>query len=364
MMRKYKWDSVFRGAQMIPDEEDKILLESGGTEVNTVAGGARRYRKPLKSFRWSDIKSLFSDSFDEWSRQKAPRLGASLAFYTLLSLAPLLLVVVSIVSLVFGQSAAHQGIVQQVGMLIGPQVAKATEALLEGSRNTTHGIIATVLGLVTLLFGASGVLIELRDALNTIWEVPSPQASGFKKRITNFIKERLLSFAIVLSIGFLLVVSLAVSAWISAIGALSASVLPAQEAVLHVLNLWISFVVITGVFAAIYKIMPDVRIEWRDVLLGGAATSLLFVLGKLLLGLYLGKASFASTYGAAASLVVLVIWVYYSGQIFFLGAELTRIFANRYGSRPNMYPGGMVQNGVNRTPPSSEAKIIIPPTGH
>jgi len=154
MVRKYKRDSVFRGAQMIPGEEDNILLEPGGTEVNTAAGGARRYRKPLKSFRWCDIKPLFFDSFDEWSRQKAPRLGASLAFYTLLSLAPLLLVLVSIVSLVFGQSAAHQGVVQQVGMLVGPQGAKATEALLAASRNTTHGIVATVLGLVTLLFGA------------------------------------------------------------------------------------------------------------------------------------------------------------------------------------------------------------------
>jgi membrane protein len=364
MVRKYKRNSVFRGAQMIPDEEDKILLEPGGTEVNTAAGGARRYRKPLKSFRWCDIKSLFSDSFDEWSRQKAPRLGASLAFYTLLSLAPLLLVVVSIVSLVFGQSAAHQGIVQQVGMLVGPQGAKATEALLEGSRNTTHGIIATVLGSVTLLFGASGVLIELRDALNTIWEVPTPHLSGFKTRLTSFIKERLLSFAIVLSIGFLLVVSLAVSAWISALGALSASVLPAEEALLHVLNLLVSFVVITGVFAGIYKIMPDVRTEWRDVVLGGAATSLLFALGKLLLGLYLGKASFASTYGAAASLVVLVIWVYYSGQIFFLGAELTRIFANRYGSRPSVYPSGMIKSGINSAPPSPGVKIVIPPGGH
>jgi len=349
---------------MIPGEEDNILLEPGGTEVNTAAGGARRYRKPLKSFRWCDIKSLFSDSFDEWSRQKAPRLGASLAFYTLLSLAPLLLVLVSIVSLVFGQSAAHQGVVQQVGMLVGPQGAKATEALLAASRNTTHGIVATVLGLVTLLFGASGVLIELRDALNTIWEVPTPQVSGVKKRITSFIKERLLSFAIVLSIGFLLVVSLSVSAWISALGVLSASVLPAEEAVLHVLNLLVSFVVITGVFAAIYKIMPDVRIEWRDVVLGGAATSLLFAVGKLLLGLYLGKASFASTYGAAASLVVLIIWVYYSGQIFFLGAELTRIFANRYGSRPSVYPRGMVKDGADRTQPSSEPKIVIPSSGH
>ena len=339
----------------LPGERDKIILQPGGTEFSTAAGGARRYRKPLKSFRWCDVKSLFIDSFDEWSRQKAPRLGASLAFYTLLSLAPLLIVVVSVVSLVFGQSAAQHGIVHQVRMLVGPQGALATEALLEGSRNATHGVIATAVGLLTLLFGASGVLIELRDALNTIWEVPTSPA-GRLNRITGFVKERLLSFAIVLSMGFLLVVSLAVSAWIAALGALSASVFPAEEAVLHVLNFLISFGVITGVFAAIYKIMPDVRIEWHDVIPGGAATSLLFAIGKLLLGLYLGKASFASTYGAAASLVVLVVWVYYSGQIFFMGAELTKLFANRYGSQPS----GIVKDGGVFTPSSSKTKIIIP----
>ncbi|MGI8961375.1 MAG: YihY/virulence factor BrkB family protein [Bryobacteraceae bacterium] len=344
----------------MPDEKVKNILEPNGTEVSTAAGGARRYRKPLRAFRWCDIKALVSESFDEWSKHKAPRLGASLAFYTLLSLTPLLLVVVSIVGLVFGQSAAEHYIIQQVQMLIGGPGAKTIQAVLQGSHNTTHGIIATVVGLVTLLFGASGVLIELQDALNTIWEVPTPTLTGWSK-ITGFVKQRLFSFAIVLAIGFLLVVSLALSAWIAAIGALSASILPGQEIVLHVLNALVSFVVITGLFAAIYKIMPDVRIEWRDVVLGGAATSLLFTIGKFVLGLYLGKASIASTYGAAASIVVLVIWMYYSGQIFFFGAELTRSFANRYGSRPNLHPDGMVKTSNDTTPPAStEPKIIIP----
>lgn len=342
------------------DEKVKNILEPSGTEVHTAAGGARRYRKPLKALRWCDIKVLLSESFEEWSKHKAPRLGASLAFYTLLSLTPLLLVVVSIVGLVFGHKAAERDVIQQVQMLIGAQGAKAIQAVLQGSRNTTHGIIATAVGVVTLLFGASGVLIELQDALNTIWEVPSRTLARWSK-ITGFVKQRLFSFAIVLSIGFLLVVSLAVSAWIAAIGALSASMVPAQEVVLHFLNALVSFVVITGFFAAIYKVMPDVRIEWRDVILGGAATSLLFTIGKLLLGLYLGKASIASTYGAAASIVVLIIWVYYSGQIFFFGAELTRSFANRYGSQPNLHPQGMVKPPSDTTPPpSSEPRIIIP----
>ena len=344
----------------MPGEDVKNILEPSGTEISTAAGGARRYRKPLKAFRWCDIKTLLSDSIDEWSKHKAPRLGASLAFYTLLSLTPLLLVVVAIVGLVFGHQAAERDIIQQVQMLIGAPGAKAIQAVLQGSRNTTHGVIATVIGLVTLLFGASGVLIELQDALNTIWEVPTPNLAGWGK-ITGFIKQRLFSFAIVLAIGFLLVVSLAVSAWIAAIGALSASIVPAEEIILHIVNALVSFIVITGLFAAIYKIMPDVRIEWRDVMLGGAATSLLFTVGKLVLGLYLGKASIASTYGAAASIVVLVLWVYYSGQIFFFGAELTRSFANRYGSQPNLHPEGMVKASSDTTPQAStERKIIIP----
>jgi membrane protein len=217
--------------------------------------------------------------------------------------------------------------------VVGVQGAKAADALLEGSRNTTHGIIATIFGALTLLFGASGVLIELRDALNTIWEVPTPKLSGLKM-VSSFAKERLFSFALVLAIGFLLVVSLAISAAIAAVGAWSASILPAHEAILHAANFVISFAVITCLFSAIYKFLPDVKLEWRDVLMGGAVTSILFSIGKLALGIYLGKASFASTYGAAASIVVLIVWVYYSGQIFFLGAEFTKTFANTYGSQP------------------------------
>ena len=344
----------------MPGEEPKHIFEPGGTEVSTAAGGARRYRKPLKSLRWCDIEFLFGESFDAWSKHKAPRLGASLAFYTLLSLTPLLLVMVAVVGLVFGHVTAEREIVRQVQMLIGAQGAKAIEALLQASRNTTHGAVAAIAGIVTLLFGASGVMIELRDALNTIWEVPTPKLTGIRGRITSYIKERLFSFAMLLSIGFLLVVSLALSAWISALGAVSVSVLPSIEVLLQIANALLSFAVITGLFAAMYKIMPDVRIEWHDVILGGAATSLLFAIGKLLLGLYLGKASFASTYGAAASLVVLVVWVYYSGQIFFMGAELTKLFANRYGSQPSVQPSGIVKDGGVFTPSSSKTKIIIP----
>jgi membrane protein len=347
---------------MMPGEETKHIFEPGGTEVTTAAGGARRYRKPLKSLRWHDVKFLFSESFNAWSKHKAPRLGASLAFYTLLSLTPLLLVTVAIVGLVFGHVTAQHEVVRQVQMLIGNQGAKAIEALLQASRNTTHGIIATVIGMVTLLFGASGVMIELRDALNTIWEVPTPQSAGIKSKIMSYIKERLFSFGMLLSIGFILVVSLAISAWISALGAVSVSVLPSMEALLQLTNALVSFAVITCLFAATYKFIPDVRLEWRDVVLGGAVTSLLFTVGKSLLGLYLGKASIASSYGAFASIVVLVIWVYYSGQIYFLGAEFTRTFANHYGSQPNRNPEGMIKAPGDAAPRGTEEpRIIIPP---
>lgn len=349
--------------QSLPDPAQiKHVFEPNGTEIRTAAGGARRYKKPLKSFRWPDLKYLLTDSFDAWSKHKAPRLGASLAFYTLLSLTPLLLVMVAVVGLVFGHTTAQREIVRQVQMLVGSAGAKTADALLQASHHPAQGALATMIGLLTLLFSASGVMIELRDALNTIWEIPTPQVTGVTSKIAVYLRDRLLSFAMVLSVGFLLVVSLAVSSWVAALGSLSASVLPATEVLLHLANSLVSFIVITGLFAAIYKVMPDVRLEWRDVILGGAVTSLLFTLGKLILSLYLGKASFASSYGAFASLVVLVIWVYYSGQIFFFGAEFTRSFANCYGSQPVEQPARLVISADESTRPTGEEppRIILP----
>jgi len=314
--------------------DSKTVLEATGAEVATRAGGARRYRKPLTAFRWSDIKSLLIESFEQWNKHNATRLGASLAFYSLLSLAPLLLVLVSVVGLIFGHSAAQRQIVQQLQALIGPAAGKAAAAFLQGSHNTAHGVVATVVGLITLLFSASGVVIELRAALNVIWEVSNRTENGLDI-ITNFLKERLFSFVIVLGIGFLLVVSLAITTLISSLGALATSIPGPLAAVLQILNSFVSFGIIASVFAAIYKIMPDVPIEWRDVALGGIVTSVLFTAGKFVLGFYLGRASYGSTYGAAGSIVVLIAWIYYSGQIFFLGAEFTRAFTKRYGSQPN-----------------------------
>ena len=315
---------------MASEQKGKIVSTEGSTKPHP----GRRYRKPFTWFRWAYIKAILRDSFGEWNRQNATRLGASLAFYSLLSLAPLLLLAVSIVGLVFGHSAAEQQIAQQIQSLVGPAAGKAAASFLQGSHTKTHGIIGTIFGVLTLLFSASGVLIELRDALNYIWEVPVPNVSGIGM-VTSFLKKRLFSFGMVLSIGFLLIISLAVSTWITALGAHSASITGFEAALLHIATSIVSFVVITVLFGAIYKVMPEIRLEWRDVILGGAVTSLLFSIGKVLLGIYLGRASYASMYGAAGSIVVLIVWVYYSAQIFFLGAEFTKAFVHQYGSTPH-----------------------------
>jgi membrane protein len=284
---------------------------------------------------WAEIKSILSEAFDNWGKHNAPRLGASLAFYSLLSLAPLLLIMVSIVGLVFGHSAAEQQTIRQVTALVGPAAGKALGAFIQGSHDTGQGLVATIIGLATLLFSASGVVIELRDALNTIWGAPSATTHGFGI-VTSYVKQRLFSFAFVVAIGFLLVVSLAISTWVAALSALSVSVGPFAALAMHLLNALVSFVIIAVLFAAIYKVMPDVPIEWHDVIMGGVITSLLFTIGKSLLSIYLGHASYASTYGAAASLVALIVWVYYSGQIFFLGAEFTRAYSRRHGSHSEL----------------------------
>jgi membrane protein len=252
-------------------------------------------------------------------------------------LTPLLLIVVAIAGLVFGRQAAQSQLLWQIQQLVGSQGANAIQPLLQGARDTTQGVLATILGLLTFLFGASGVLVELRSSLNTIWEAPERHRPGLQM-IAYLIRERLMTFGLVLSIGFLLIVSLAVNAWIAALGTFSVQHLKGLEGLLQVANSLVSFVVITGLFAAIYKILPEVRIEWEDVILGSIVTSLLFTVGKFLIGVYLGKATFASTYGAAASVVILIVWVYYSAQIFFFGAAFTKVFANHFAASRTRKP--------------------------
>lgn len=342
----------------MPDEpKDKMIYEPYGTEGSTQAGGVRHYRKPLLGFKWRDIWALLEDSFSEWNRQNATRLGASLAFYTLLSLAPLLLLTVSIVGFVFGESAARHSVTHQIQALVGSAAAKAATGFLQAPRAKVHGIIGTVFGVVTLLFSASGVVIELRQTLNYIWDVQTPDTSGFRM-VTGFVRERLFSFAMVLAVGFLLIVSLALSTWLSGFTANSARITGLEATLFHVANSVVSFLVITGLFAAIYRVMPDTPIQWRDVLLGGAVTSLLFTIGKSFLGVYLGRASYSSMYGAAASVIVLIAWTYYSAQIFFLGAEFTKVFARKYGSHTREQSQPLVQPGNTAQQASARARLI------
>ena len=278
---------------------------------------------------FKSVWSLIKETASRWSDINAPRLGAALAFYTMLSVAPLTVVCIGIAGMVFGQQAAQGQIMLQLQGLIGVEGARTIQDLVRHASKPASGIVATGVGILLLLFGASGVFGELRDSLNTVWGVKSTSSSG----LAGMVKYRFVSFAMVLGVGFLLLVSLLLSAGIAAAGTFVGGYLPVSEAVLHVANVVFSFAAVTVLFALLYKVVPDVQIEWSDVWIGAAVTSLLFSLGKTLIGLYLGKASIGSTYGAAGSLVVFIVWVYYSAQIFFLGAEFTRAFADRHGSR-------------------------------
>lgn len=274
---------------------------------------------------------------------KIQRLGASLAFYSALSLAPLLIVIVAIVGLAFSREATTGYLVWQIQDLVGRDGAEVIKTLLNGARKPASGAIATLLGLFTLFLGASSVVAELKDALNTIWEVPAKANERAWHSILTLIKTRVVSFAMVLGVGFLLMVSLAVNAALSALGAYYAGRLPTSPILLQIADSVITLVVIGVLFGAMFKLLPDVHVDWADVALGALITAILFTFGKLMIGIYLGRASFTSTYGAAGSLLVLLLWIYYSAQIFYLGAEFTHAYAEQYGSRPSDHIGREVE---------------------
>ncbi|MBI3942837.1 MAG: YihY/virulence factor BrkB family protein [Chloroflexi bacterium] len=273
--------------------------------------------------------TLLKDTFNAWNEDKAPRLAAALAYYTIFSMAPLLIIVIAIAGLVFGEAAVRGQIVGQIQGLVGEEGAQLIQTMIENAGEKNSGIFATIIGVVTLVLGAMGVFGQLQDALNTIWEVAPKPGGGIKDILGN----RLLSFAMVLSIGFLLLVSLVVSAGLAALGKFATNVSPGFSIGLQVVNLLVSFAVTTVLFAGIYKFLPDAKIDWEDVWIGAAITSLLFTVGRFLIGLYLGYSSAASAYGAAGSLVIVLLWIYYSAQILLLGAEFTQVYASRYGKQ-------------------------------
>jgi membrane protein len=271
-----------------------------------------------------DLLSTFRQTFIAWSDHEAPRLGAALAFYTVLSLAPLVILVIAVVAFVFGHFVAEDQIISQVQGMIGSDGADAIRTMIKHAQKPASGTFASSVGVITLLFGASGVFGELRSALNKIWEVKPDNDSGIWK----LIKQRFLSVGMVLAIGFLLLVSLIISAGLAALGKFFAVLLPVPEVLLSTINFIVSFGAIAVLFALIFKYVPETTIGWKDVWEGAIATAFFFTIGKFLIGLYLGRAGVGSAYGAAGSIIVVIVWIYYSSMIFFFGAELTHVLAH------------------------------------
>lgn len=284
-----------------------------------------------------EVWSLIRESLAEWMADDASRKGAALAYYTIFSLAPILILAIAIAGLFFGEEAARGQLVEQISGLIGPDGARAVQAMIQNAAHPGAGIAAAAVGFGTLLLGATSALAELKDDLDEIWDAPPEKRRGF----WYFVRKRMMSVGLILALGFLLLVSLVFSAVLSA---LSTQWGPKEATglllwLLQGLNFIVSFALVTALFAMIYKILPAVRIAWRDVVIGAAVTSLLFSIGKFLIGLYLGNSAITSMYGAAGSIILVLVWVYYSAQIFLLGAEFTKVYAHQHGSRSGRSDG-------------------------
>ena len=277
--------------------------------------------------RIKPIFRLLKEAFREWQQDKVSLLAAALAYYTIFSVTPLLVIAIAIAGAVFGEDAAKGEIIQQINELVGEQGAQVIEIGLANANQPQLGSMASLISLVILLVGASGVFAQLQEALNTVWDVKLKSGGS----LWQFLRKRLLSFGMVLAIGFLLLVSLILSAILSGISNLEINLLPGWVSLFRLLNLAISLGMISLLFALIYKYLPDVKIRWQDVWVGAIITALLFTFGKFLIGLYLGKGSLGSAYGAAGSLIIFLAWVFYSAQILLFGAEFTQVYARKYG---------------------------------
>jgi membrane protein len=294
--------------------------------------------------------TLVKDAFNSWLDDYAPSMGAALAYYTVFSVAPMLLIVISIAGLVFGKEASEGQILVQLENLTGPQAAMAIQELLRSVDKPAQSTAAAISGGVVLLVGATTVFGELQDSLDRIWRAPARGPSG----IWALVRARLLSFGMILAIGFLMIVSLIASAALAALGTWWKPAFGTYQALMGAFNTAFSFGILTVSFALIYKIIPRVRVQWRDVWIGAAVTALLFTLGKFLIGLYIGKTSFTSTFGAAASLAILLVWVYYAAQIFLLGAEFTWVYAHSHGSlKGRVRPRAGLPESIADAPPAA-----------
>jgi membrane protein len=278
---------------------------------------------------WAITRSAVSAWIDDY----APSMGAALSYYTVFSLAPLLLIVISVAGLVFGEEAVRGELFAQLQQLMGSEAASAVQSLLVSVSKPSHGVVGTAIGVAVLLFGATTVFGELQDALDRIWRVPARQTSS---GLWSLLRARLLSFGLILGLAFLLMVSLVFGAVISALGRWWGPVFGGWEVAAQIVNELVGFGLATAVFAFIYRFMPRVSVRWHDVWLGALITAVLFTVGKFLIGLYIGKSGIASAFGAAGSLVVIFVWVYYSAQIFLVGAEFTWVYARTLGSRRDL----------------------------
>ncbi|WP_371134207.1 YihY/virulence factor BrkB family protein [Polaromonas sp.] len=272
---------------------------------------------------------LARQSVTAWIDDYAPSMGAAISYYTVFSIAPLLIIVIAVAGLVWGRDAVQGEIVAQLTGLIGQDGATGVQALIESANKPAKGVIATLISVAVLLVGATTVFAELQSALDRVWDVPPSQKAS---SIWATLRARLLSLGFILGLGFLLSVSLVMSAGVAAFGGWANGLLPGWELLLQVVNTAISLGISSLLFAMIFKLMPQARVSWRDVWVGAAVTAVLFEVGKALIGLYIGKSSVTSSFAAAGSLVVLLLWVYYSAQIFLLGAEFTWVFAHQHGS--------------------------------
>jgi membrane protein len=299
-------------------------------------------RAPWLGYLWS----LTRETAIEWKKDGATRLAASLAYYTVFSLAPLLIIVIAVAGFFFGQTQARGEIFGQMQRLLGPSGAQYLKTVLDKSWDGSSGLLATGVGLGVLLIGATGAFAELQDSLNQIWDAAPRKGNT----IWLYLRRRLLSFSLVLTLGFLMMVSLVVSAGLSAAGKYLFYRVPDYFPLLNLLNWTLSFVVTAGLFAAIYKILPDAQVRWKNVWLGALVASLLFSVGRYFIGLYLGQSSFGSVYGAAGSFVLILLWVYYSAQILFFGAEFTWVCARHDGS-------GLLAADATSRDPRGEKKL-------
>jgi membrane protein len=315
-------DRVARAPEALIPTRDALA------EPQDIGGGTRHAKPDRVRAQAKQVAAIVKETASDWLDDKAPRLAASLALYTLMSLAPMLILAVSVSGLIFGDEAARGQIAHQLAGVLGDSGALAVQSVVANAKAPSSGVLGTAVGLALALFGASGVFGELQGTLNAIWDVDSRPGRG----IWGFIRDRFFSFTLVLGVAFLLLVSLVVSAALAAIGTYLSHTLPGGAVLWQAVNLLISLGVTTLLFATIYKVVPDVTIGWRDVWLGSVVTAVLFSLGRFAIGLYVGRSAVASPFGAAGSVVALVVWVYYSAQILFFGAELTQVYARHRGS--------------------------------